>query len=339
MSRFPDLLDLQAETDPVAAFVDAHRDGRWIGLRTSGTTSEPRLVVRSTASWVTSFDAVSALTGATAESRIWVPGPITSTMNLFARVHARFAGAAIADDADGCTHAQLTPAALERALDDSALPAGCVVIIAGDALRPALRDRALAAGLHVHHYYGSSEQSFVAWGTASDDLRAFPGVEIDVRDGVIWSRSPFASEGYAGAGAPGVMERDDDGWVSVGDRGALDGEILRVAGRGSDAVTTAGATVLVADIEAVLRPLAQGEVIVTGLPHERLGAVVVAAVTDSDDATVLAEASRTHLPAAQRPRRWFLLESVPLTSAGKSDREAVAALVRDLPALSVSTGE
>ncbi len=310
-----------------------------VGLRTSGTASEPRLVVRSTASWVSSFDDVSELAGITSQSRIWVPGPITSTMNLFARVHAAFTGAVVVDDAHSCTHAQLTPAALEGCLNDNVLPEGCSVIVAGDALRPALRDRARAQGLHVHHYYGSSEQSFIAWGTASDDLKAFPGVEIEVRDAVIWSRSAFASEGYAGAGTPGVMATDADGWVSVGDRGVLVGDTLLVAGRGSDAVTTAGATVLVADIEAVLRPLARGDLIITGLPHERLGAIVVAAVTDHDDATTLADIARTSLPAAQRPRRWFALESIPLTAAGKPDREAVAALVSDMPALPISIGE
>lgn len=332
-------LDLQAEADPVAAFFEADRAGLLIGLRTSGTTDSPRLVVRSTESWVSSFDAVSALAGMVPSSRVWVPGPINSTMNLFALVHATHIGAHVVDDPSECTHAHLTPAAFERCLDEGSLPNDCTVIVAGDALRPALRDRAHALGLVVHHYYGSSEQSFIAWGTASDDLRAFPGVEIEVREGVIHSRSPYVSSGYAGTGSPGVMERDDDGWVSVGDRGVLDDGVLRVAGRGSDAVTTAGATVLVADIESVLRPLARGEVIVTGLAHERLGAIVVAAVTEPADAPMLAEAARRLLPAAQRPRRWFELVRVPLTAAGKIDREAIASLVAQLPALPISTGE
>lgn len=332
-------LDLQAEVDPVAAFADAHRAGQLIGLRTSGTTSAPRLVMRTTESWVASFDTVSALAGIDPSSRVWVPGPVTSTMNLFARVHADTVGASSVADQASCTHAHLTPAAFERCVDDCSLPAGCTVIVAGDAMRTSLRDRAHHHGITVHHYYGSSEQSFVAWGTASDDLRAFPDVEIEVRDGVIWSRSPFASSGYAGTGAPGVMARDVHGWVSVGDRGMLVDDVLVVAGRGSEAVTTAGATVLVADVESVLRPLAHGEVIVTGIAHERLGAIVVAAVTDPADAAVLADAARRLLPAAQRPRRWFALDAVPLTSAGKTDRDSVAVMVAQASALPVSTGE
>ena len=46
------------------------------------------------------------------------------------------------------------------------LLAGTVVVVAGDRLDPALHDEAVRAGLRVHHYYGSAELSFVAWGVA-----------------------------------------------------------------------------------------------------------------------------------------------------------------------------
>ena len=52
-----------ATADPVAAVLDAHDRGEPIALRTSGTTSEPRAVVRTTRSWVDSFPHVSELTG------------------------------------------------------------------------------------------------------------------------------------------------------------------------------------------------------------------------------------------------------------------------------------
>ena len=45
------------------------------------------------------------LTGLTAASRVWVPGPLAATMNLFAAVHATVAGAALVDDPADATHA------------------------------------------------------------------------------------------------------------------------------------------------------------------------------------------------------------------------------------------
>mgnify|MGYP002653692453 CR=1 FL=1 len=67
--------------DPVTAFVEADRIGVPVALPTSGTSGRPRTVVRTTASWTDSFDAVSELTGTTSASRVWVPGPVTATIS------------------------------------------------------------------------------------------------------------------------------------------------------------------------------------------------------------------------------------------------------------------
>ena len=88
------------------------------------------------------------------------------------------------------------------------------------------------------------------------------------------SRSPFLCEGYDGP--PGDLRRDPSGFATVGDRGTLVDGVLRVAGRGSEAVVTGGATVLVADVEAALRPVVAGALVVVGLPHPELGQVVAA---------------------------------------------------------------
>ncbi|SDO55785.1 AMP-binding enzyme [Klenkia soli] len=321
-------VDVLAAADPVAAVLAAHAAGGPIALRTSGTTSQPRAVVRSTASWWTSFPAVSELTALGTGARLWLPGPLQASMNLFAAVHARWAGALLVDGPDAATHAVLTPAALSAALDDGVPLAGRQLVVAGDRLGRVLADRAIAAGARVGHYYGAAELSFLAWGTAEDDLRAFPGVELSVRDGVVWARSPYLSAGYA-PGQDGPFRTAPDGWATVGDRGTLteDG-VLLVAGRGADAVTTAGATVLVAEVEQALRRAGGGDVVVVGVPHPRLGQLVAAVGTDAA-ALAAARAGVADLTAAQRPRRWFHLPRWPLTAAGKVDRRAVADLAAD----------
>ena len=109
-------------------------------------------------------------------------------------------------------------------------------------------------GAEVSHYFGAAELSFVAWGRHEDDLRAFPGVEVEVRDGVLWARSPFLAAGVRRV-SPGRSCCDADGFGTVGDRGAVaaDGTVT-VLGRGDAAVLTGGATVQVADVESALRP-------------------------------------------------------------------------------------
>jgi long-chain acyl-CoA synthetase len=255
---------------------------------------------------------------------VWLPGPLSSTMNLFAAVHARYVGAAVVDAPQGATHAHLTPALLRAALQQGTDLAGVHVVVAGDRLPRDLAARARAAGARVSHYYGAAELSFVAWGTHEEDLRPFPGVEVQVRDGVVWVRSPYLSQGYDGAGGPFTTAAD--GFGTVGDRGSLDGGVLTVAGRGADVVLTGGATVLVADVELGLRRAGVANVVVVGVPHRRLGSVVAAVVADAAVADQARAAARAALSSVQRPRLWFHLPNFPLTSGGKVDRAAVADL-------------
>lgn len=326
MPSSPDPRDLLASDDPVRHFWAAHEAGECIALRTSGTTTSPRIVVRSTASWVDSFAAVSQLSGLAGDSALWIPGPVTATMNLFAHVHASFAGASVTQEPGPATHAVLTPLGLRRALSDPEWGRGVTVIVAGDALGPSLAEMARQRGIHVHHYYGASELSFVAWSVDGAGLVPFPGVEcrLDGR-GVIWARSPYLSEGYLDA-SPGPLRWDDEGFATVGDHGALRDGVLTVNGRGEEGVTTAGVTVVVADVEALLRPLACGDVLLLGLPDERLGAVLTCVLTEPSDLAPL-QAAVTQLAAAERPRRWEVLREIPMTDAGKPDRAGVVDLL------------
>ncbi len=321
----PAVVDVSAAADPVAAVLGAHDRGQLIALRTSGTTGRPRAVVRTTTSWTDSFPHVSRLADVGPDARVWVPGPLSATMNLFAVVHARSAGAVVVGSVEEATHAHLTPAVLVAAMAEGVDLRGRTVVVAGDRLSRQVADRAVAAGARVHHYYGAAELSFVAWGTSADDLRLFPGVEARVRDGRLWVRSPYLSLGYDGADGP--LEQADDGFATVGDHGSLAGDALTVLGRGGEAVVTGGVTVLVPDVEAVLRRGTGEEVVVVGVPHPRLGAVVAAVLPDP---AVLARAravAREGLTAAHRPRRWLHATRLPVTPAGKVDRVALAALV------------
>lgn len=284
-------------------------------------------MVRTAASWMSSFPEVSELTGVTAASRVWVPGPLTATMNLFAAVHALHAGASLVGRAADATHAVLTPAALDRTLapPSPSLPGDLHVLVAGDRLDVRRHHRAVAAGLRVDHYFGAAELSFVAWGSHAEELRPFPGVEVDSRDGTLWARSPYLAQGYRGDPGPFVV--CPDGFATVGDLGEVrDGRVV-VHGRGDEAVTTAGATVLVADVERVLRPAASGELVVVPVPHPALGAAVGCVLTDPADRRPLAELARTELDPALRPRLWFHLARLPVGPQGKADRAAVRELV------------
>ena len=300
--------------DPVEAVLRAHRDGADLLLGTSGSTSAPRTIRRTTASWFDSFPVVAELTGLWPGSTVWVPGPLAGTMNLFAAVLARWAGATQVDRLADASHAHLTPTVLRRLLAEPGSLARRHLTVAGDRLDIPTYDEAVAVGARVAHYYGAAELSFVGWGAHEQDLHLFPGVDVVVRDEVLWARSPYLAD------VPLI-----DGFATVGDRGSVEGTRLVVHGRGDAAVITSGATVLVEDVESALRPVTEGEVAVVGVPHAELGQVVAAVLTSPVD---IGACRSVDLPASHRPRLWYAASSLPRTPAGKVDRTALGVLVR-----------
>lgn len=121
------------------------------------------------------------------------------------------------------------------------------------------------------------------------------------------------------------------GELFTGDMGYLDAEgDLFVVQRRSDLIVTGGENVYPAEVEAVLRGCAGVvDVAVVGIPDREWGQVVgCVLVGDVDVATVQAYARR-HLAGYKLPRRWLVVEALPLTSTGKVDRAAVGALLAE----------
>lgn len=315
-------------------------------VQTSGTSSRPRAVVRTVRSWDDSLAAFTRVAGLGPGDVVWAPGPLSATLTLFAAWHAlatglpllasgRWRGVVTAGPATAAvTAVHCVPAVLADVLDahDAGLvPALRTAVVAGAAVPRRLRERAAAAGVRLVEYYGAAELSFVAADPDGTGLRAFPGAEVDVRDGAVRVRSPYVARGYLDPADDGPLVRSGDGWCSVGDRGRLAGDRLEVAGRGGDAVTVGGRTVVAADVEAALRDVpGVSELACVGEPHARLGERVVLAVqveAGSDPVPALREAARRALPPAARPVRYVVLSELPRTAGGKVARAALREVV------------
>lgn len=327
-------------------------------VATSGTSGAPRAVVRTLESWAASFQAYTALIDLHPGDRVLLTGPLTSTMQLFSAVHALAVGAVVTDDPLRVTSAICVPAALDAVI--AAAPGLSTAVVAGARLDEAAARRAQDVGIAVVEYYGAAELSFVAarrWGPNAVPLRPFPGVEVQIRDGEIWSRSAFHALGLSGAA--GALRTDPDGFATVGDRGSPAGSVLTgsvltgtalagtapegtapegtalvVHGRGDSAVTVGGRTVLVEDVEAALSDLpGVADAAVSAVPHPRLGQVLVAIIVAAPGAD-LAEirgAARRQLRDEWLPRRWRIIEALPRTRHGKIDRAALRVIAAAIP--------
>ena len=300
-----------------------------LGVFSSGSTGEPRCISRTWESWTSSFATADALFAVDDGETVGLLGPWTSTMVLFAAMHALNSGATPLAGTPGelsrvgdlrVVHGVPTAAStyLDRISERRWSPPR-LLVTAGATAPTELWHTADHLGIDMVEYYGAAELSFIGAHREPDGFDTLPHVEVEIRDTVIWVRSPYLADGYL-AGAEGALRRDGD-WASVGDHGTLDDQgRLHVSGRGDTAVTTAGHTVLVEDVERALAAIpGVHEIAVLGLPHDSLGEVLAAAFVADVDTGHLRAASQD-LPGPMRPRAWFPMSALPRTANGKIDR-------------------
>ncbi|MCB0896558.1 MAG: AMP-binding protein [Nocardioides sp.] len=222
----------------------------------------------------------------------------------------------------------------------------------GAPLLPALRERVEQAfGVTILEGYGCTESTAIA--TASTLAANRPGsvgkpaphVELAILDPL---GQPVATgeDGEICIAGPGVMMgywRDPeqtaqtvvDGWLHTGDIGHVDEDgFLYVVDRAKDLIIRGGFNVFPRDVEDVLlaHPAVTAAAVV-GRPDEKSGEEVVAVVSVGADASVTPEElvafARGRLARYKYPREVVIVDAVPLTSVGKTDRKAVRSLVRD----------
>lgn len=124
-----------------------------------------------------------------------------------------------------------------------------------------------------------------------------------------------------------------DGWLHTGDIGRLDADgYLTIVDRKKDLIIRNGFNVFPRDVEEVLtaHPAVAGAAVV-GRPDQRVGEEVVAFVTLSPagpdavppDAQELVAFAKQGLAATKYPREVRIIDQLPLTAVGKSNRRAL----------------
>jgi long-chain acyl-CoA synthetase len=141
--------------------------------------------------------------------------------------------------------------------------------------------------------------------------------------GVLCVRGPIVIKGYLNR-PDATAEAIQDGWFNTGDIARLDEDgFLYIVDRVKDMVLRGGENVYCAEVEAAIYEHdAVAETAVFGVPDERLGEEVAAAVVLRPGATLDVEELRRHLePKIARHKIpaqvWFLAEPLPRNASGK----------------------
>lgn len=326
----------------------------YVGL-TSGSTGEPKAVLRAHDSWLQSFELMSELFGA--PQRAAVAGSLSFSGVLISALHTLHEGGELwllprtperrtleLMDRERITSAFMVPALLRALAERSGrrVSAREITLVTAGA-RLDIRTRAALAGTfpaaRLFEYYGSAEMGFVTYmdpgaGSERPDSvgRLCPGVECELRGedgtaaprGVLYARSPYQFSGYAGEEPvpPG-------GWVTAGDWAEFDsGGYLYLLGRSEERINVGGLKVFAAEVErAIVSHPAIEEAAAMALPDRLRGQVTAAAVVTAPGAEVSALALRRwcahSLPSAAVPRRIAEVSALPRNAGGKLDREAL----------------
>ncbi|HEY8544229.1 MAG TPA: class I adenylate-forming enzyme family protein, partial [Acidimicrobiales bacterium] len=193
---------------------------------------------------------------------------------------------------------------------------------------------AIGYGLTETNAYGpqNTGDDYVTHPTSAG--RGVPILEIAIRDpegndlpvgerGEICFKGPHLIRGYWNR-PDATAETIVDGWLHTGDLGRVDEDgFVYVEDRAKDMVLRGGENVYCAEVEAAIYEFpAVHEAAVFGVPHERLGEEVAAAVVPKAGATVdtdeLTAFLKARLAAFKVPTRWLVSDQpLPRNAAGK----------------------
>jgi len=330
-------------------------DPTWGAIKlTSGSTGDPRGIAVTSGALAADDDQLARSMGLRDDDRFLAAVPLAHSYGFSSLVlpalrrgsllvvpRDRSPLGLLADaEALGATVFPTIPAWLGRYVRLAApppIPASVRLVLSAGAPLEARVGRAFRelTGRAVHVFYGASECGGIAFdraGGAAERARvgaAVDGValEIDPASGQLVVRSPAVACGYL----PDPDPRLGGGRFLTSDLARVDatGEV-ELLGRADDWVIVRGRNVNPREIEAVLAELeGVDDVAVVGVdgrdgPRTRLRALVVA--REGVDADAVLAHCRSRLAPHKVPRELRLVDEIPRTERGKTDRVALAAL-------------
>ena len=331
--------------------------GTAIVLTTSGSTGVPKSVVLSRSALISSAMATAArigdghwllplaggyIAGVQVMVRALVagrdPAILAGRFTADSFAHAASGMRSFADGARVPAYTSLVPAQLQTLVEAgereprtaAALSSFATILVGGQRLPDALRERAMALGARVVRTYGSTETS----GGCVYDGVPLDGVRAASVDGELRIAGPNLADGYLGdperTAESFITEPGGLRWYRTGDAGSVTDGIVSVHGRIDNVIVSGGVNVSLDRVEHVVREILPDAVVV-GAPHGRWGETPVVVTTEPGDLlAAIRDAVEREIGKPARPDRLVRVAEMPRLSSGKPDRRAIReTVVRD----------
>lgn len=317
--------------------------------KTGGTSKEPKSVLRTTQSWIKSFEVINSLQKEKENYLIF--GDLTHSLALYGMVEALYLGHNVhhvqklrsKSEVKALvkfepTFVYITPTQIRFVSSFLInLPSTLHVFVGGGRLNSQTREMAkqIFPNAVLNLFYGSSETSFI---TISDEFtpvgsvgKAFPNVKIKVEDSGphekrIWVKSDYLFLKYAQGSNKNVVWQDD--WLTIGEYGKIDTDgYLFLLSEGNSRITIADTTMETYEIEDKLKTAENViDAAVWKIENQLSDYRIVAAVATNGEvySDNLYDALKEINPIF-RPKKIYKisLNEWPLLSSGKTDLRAL----------------
>ena len=300
-------------------------------VQSGGSTSAPKTFYRTFDSWTDFFHVQNKIFHVDASAQVFMHGNLDFTGNLntfLATLHA--GGSIITTDKfsprkwleliQNATTIYLVPAKLTLLTHGKPIY-NVRSIFTGSQVLNAAQSLALMKkfpNADIFMYYGASELSFVTYKKITADNagdvqnlgKPFDGVNIFIRDGLIYVDTPYRVVGMANP-------------ATVGDRGRINerGELI-FEGRGEDFINRGGVKLSALAIEQKIGAIEGVEAVsVVKIADNLRGENFLAYVVGNVDKKII----RQVLTPAESPKEIIFVKSLPLNISGKIDKKLLVA--------------
>ena len=301
-------------------------------VKTSGSTSNPKILTRSFESWNNFFPTQNKIFRVDSSSKVFMHGDLNFTGNLNAFLSVLSAGGTV------ITTDKFSPKSWSRLIDFATniylVPAKLTLlnkfnpnirsIFTGSQVLTAAQSLNLMKifpNADIFLYYGASELSFITYKKISADNAAdnqnlgkpFNGIKIFIRDGKIYVDTPFRAENI-----PNPATVGDCGFINS------DGDLIFL-GRGEDFINRGGVKVFASAIEQKLTAIdGVKAAAVVKISDNLRGENFLAYVVGDLDKKIIRQA----LTPAESPKDIIFVKELPLNSSGKIDKQSLKISVK-----------